>query len=111
MSWYVPPFVFDRGSQFMMFLSLVQQGVATQCLKSFKCSRANAQYWANVLLKFVFPFTGCTTLLTTLLLIRVNVKLGGINVIPDPNLSSSLSDPAKPTIVMGRIVVFHAYRR
>lgn len=60
----------------------VVQGVATQCLKSFKCSRANAQYWANVLLK-------------------VNVKLGGINVIPDPNLSSSLSDPAKPTIVMG----------
>ncbi|KAJ2928490.1 hypothetical protein H1R20_g8598, partial [Candolleomyces eurysporus] len=58
------------------------QGVATQCLKSFKCSRANAQYWANVLLK-------------------VNVKLGGINAIPDPSLSSSLSDPAKPTIVMG----------
>ncbi|KAJ2912725.1 hypothetical protein MD484_g7689, partial [Candolleomyces efflorescens] len=60
----------------------VAQGVATQCLKSFKCSRANAQYWANVLLK-------------------VNVKLGGINAIPDPNLPSSLSDPAKPTIVMG----------
>ncbi|RXW23179.1 hypothetical protein EST38_g2678 [Candolleomyces aberdarensis] len=58
------------------------QGVATQCLKSFKCSRANAQYWANVLLK-------------------VNVKLGGINAIPDPSLSSSLSDPAKPTIIMG----------
>ncbi|TEB08819.1 eukaryotic translation initiation factor 2C [Coprinellus micaceus] len=67
----------------------VTQGVATQCLKSNKCARANAQYWANVLLK-------------------VNVKLGGVNSIPDPALASSLADPAIPTIVMGADVIHPA---
>lgn len=57
-------------------------GVATQCLKSSKCSRAKPQYYANVLLK-------------------VNVKLGGINTIPDPRSVSILTDPMNPTIVMG----------
>ncbi|KAF5311527.1 hypothetical protein D9611_011545 [Ephemerocybe angulata] len=65
------------------------QGVATQCLKSGKCSGARAQYWANVLLK-------------------INVKLGGINSIPDPSLASSLADPAKATVVMGADVIHPA---
>jgi eukaryotic translation initiation factor 2C len=57
----------------------IRFGVATQCLKSHKCSRAKEQYWKNVTLK-------------------VNVKLGGINVVPS---STELSDPANPTIVIG----------
>ncbi|KAK2460730.1 hypothetical protein APHAL10511_007200 [Amanita phalloides] len=64
-------------------------GVATQCLKSNKVFRANMQYWANVLLK-------------------VNVKLGGINLIPDQASVSVLTDPNKPTIVMGADVMHPA---
>jgi len=59
-------------------------GIPTQCLKSFNCRKAKQQYWNNVMLK-------------------VNVKLGGINVIPDPSslAASALLDPENPTIVMG----------
>ncbi|KAF7327058.1 Argonaute-like protein [Mycena kentingensis (nom. inval.)] len=64
----------------------VERGVPTQCLKSQKCSRANAQFWANVALK-------------------VNVKMGGINVITDP---TTLMDPNIPTIVMGADVMHPA---
>jgi hypothetical protein len=32
---------------------------------------------------------------------RINVKLGGINTIPDPSSVSVLTDPHNPTIVMG----------
>ncbi|KAH9483501.1 Protein argonaute-2 [Psilocybe cubensis] len=66
----------------------VTVGVATQCLKFSKCARAKSQYWANVLLK-------------------VNVKLGGINVIPDPGHPSvaAITDPHNPTIVMGADVI------
>jgi len=32
----------------------ISAGVATQCLKSSKCFRAKAQYYANVMLKYVF---------------------------------------------------------
>ncbi|THH15391.1 hypothetical protein EW146_g5073 [Bondarzewia mesenterica] len=32
---------------------------------------------------------------------QINVKLGGINVIPDPRYASILADPSNPTIVMG----------
>lgn len=60
----------------------IKLGVATQCLKSSKCSRAKPQYFANVSLK-------------------VNVKLGGINTIPDPRSVAILTDPHNPTIVMG----------
>lgn len=67
----------------------VTVGVATQCLKASKCGRAKEQYWMNVLLK-------------------VNVKLGGINVIPDPSAVMALSDPANPTIVMGADVIHPA---
>lgn len=60
----------------------IRMGVATQCLKSSKCSRAKPQYFANVCLK-------------------LNVKLGGINLIPDPRSVSALTDPVNPTIIMG----------
>jgi eukaryotic translation initiation factor 2C len=63
-------------------------GIPTQCLKAISCKRARPQYWNNVLLK-------------------VNVKLGGINVIPDPSslAAEALTDPANPTIVMGADVM------
>ncbi|KAF9226544.1 argonaute-like protein [Gyrodon lividus] len=64
-------------------------GVATQCLKSSKCFRAKAQYYANVCLK-------------------MNVKLGGINTIPDPQSVTVLTDPRYPTIVMGADVIHPA---
>jgi len=64
-------------------------GVATQCLKSSKCYRAKPQYYANVCLK-------------------INVKLGGINTIPDPRSVQFLSDQANPTIVLGADVIHPA---
>ncbi|KAI9429439.1 Piwi domain-containing protein [Lactarius psammicola] len=60
----------------------VSHGIATQCMKSSKCFRAKAQYYANITLK-------------------INVKLGGINTIIDPREASFLTDPANPTMVMG----------
>ncbi|KAH9943477.1 argonaute-like protein [Epithele typhae] len=65
------------------------QGVATQCVKSSKSSRAKPQYFANVCLK-------------------INVKLGGINAIPDPRSVSVLTDPHNPTMVMGADVIHPA---
>lgn len=65
-------------------------GVATQCLKSSKCFRAKAQYYANVCLK-------------------INVKLGGINAIPDPKSVKVLSDPQNPTIVMGVFLLHSSF--
>ncbi|KAE9399799.1 argonaute-like protein [Gymnopus androsaceus JB14] len=67
----------------------VTMGVATQCLKSSKCFRAKAQYFANVCLK-------------------INVKLGGINAVPDPKSVQTLADPNNPTIVMGADVIHPA---
>ncbi|KIK94706.1 hypothetical protein PAXRUDRAFT_827744 [Paxillus rubicundulus Ve08.2h10] len=64
-------------------------GVATQCLKSSKCFRAKPQYFANVCLK-------------------MNVKLGGINTIPDPQSVTMLTDPRNPTVVMGADVIHPA---
>jgi eukaryotic translation initiation factor 2C len=64
----------------------VTMGIATQCLLAKKCFRANAQYWANVMLK-------------------INVKLDGINSVPD---LPSLTDPAHPTIIMGADVIHPA---
>jgi len=61
-------------------------GVATQCLKSSWCSPGTPRYYANVCLK-------------------INVKLGGINNIPDPSSVPALSDPLNPTIVMGADVI------
>ncbi|KAF7330092.1 Argonaute-like protein [Mycena kentingensis (nom. inval.)] len=60
----------------------VLKGVPTQCLKPGNVVKANLQFWANVALK-------------------VNVKMGGINVITDPEQVPILSDPRMPTIVLG----------
>ncbi|KAJ8092002.1 hypothetical protein PM082_024238 [Marasmius tenuissimus] len=57
-------------------------GIATQCVKSAKAISAKQNYWACVALK-------------------VNVKLGGTNVVPDPSSVVALMDPNQPTIVMG----------
>jgi hypothetical protein len=73
-------------------------GVATQCLKSSKCFRAKPQYYANVCLKYTSP--SCISFLAHFYL-RINVKLGGINTIPDPSSVSVLTDQHNPTIVMG----------
>ncbi|KIJ56900.1 hypothetical protein M422DRAFT_23034 [Sphaerobolus stellatus SS14] len=62
-------------------------GVATQCMKSNKCSRGTAQYFANICLK-------------------VNVKLDGVNCIPNPSDVRMLSD--HPTMVFGADVVHPA---
>jgi eukaryotic translation initiation factor 2C len=51
-------------------------------MKSSMCFNAKAQYYANITLK-------------------INVKLGGINLIPDPQNASFLADPVNPTMVMG----------
>jgi len=67
----------------------VTMGVATQCLKAFKCKGAKPQYWANVCLK-------------------INPKLGGINTIPEPSSVAVLTDPHNPTIVMGADVIHPA---
>ncbi|KAF8963810.1 argonaute-like protein [Flammula alnicola] len=64
----------------------VTAGVATQCLKAKKCSNAKPQYWANVMLK-------------------VNVKLGGINAIPESTAVEVITDPNNPAIVIGADVI------
>ncbi|KAJ7050401.1 argonaute-like protein [Mycena amicta] len=64
----------------------ILKGVATQCLKSRNCLKANIQFWANVALK-------------------VNGKMGGINVIIDPTQGAILSDPRNPTVVLGADVM------
>ncbi|RDX49272.1 argonaute-like protein [Lentinus brumalis] len=67
----------------------ITQGVATQCLSSTKCSRARPQYYANVCLK-------------------INVKMGGINAVPEARSVPALTDPHNPTIVMGADVIHPA---
>ena len=43
---------------------------------------------------------------STPLFSRINVKLGGINTVPDPASVSILVDPRNPTIVMGMYLAF-----
>ena len=38
---------------------------------------------------------------------RLNVKLGGINLIPDPSSASAIMDPVNPTMVMGMWTSFY----
>ncbi|KAJ7216364.1 argonaute-like protein [Mycena pura] len=64
----------------------ITKGVPTQCMKSRNCTRATVQFWANVALK-------------------VNVKMGGINVITDPSQVPLLSDPHNPIVVLGADVM------
>ncbi|KAI0696653.1 argonaute-like protein [Cerioporus squamosus] len=67
----------------------ITQGVATQCLSSSKCMRARPQYYANVCLK-------------------INVKMGGINAVPEARSVPALTDPHNPTIVIGADVIHPA---
>ncbi|KAI0289730.1 argonaute-like protein [Russula brevipes] len=60
----------------------VTAGIPTQCMKAAKCYPARPQYYANIALK-------------------VNMKLGGTNVVPEPQNIFFLTDPANPTMVMG----------
>ncbi|KAH9992241.1 argonaute-like protein [Russula compacta] len=60
----------------------VSAGIATQCMKASKCFNAGPQYYASLTLK-------------------INVKLGGTNAVPEPKDVSFLTDPTNPTIVMG----------
>ncbi|KXN86194.1 Protein argonaute-3 [Leucoagaricus sp. SymC.cos] len=63
----------------------IAKGVPTQCMQSFKCLKANNQYWNNILLK-------------------INPKLGGINNILDPNDRGS-DFLKEQTIVLGADVM------
>ncbi|KAI0760647.1 Piwi domain-containing protein [Fomes fomentarius] len=63
-----------------------QVGVATQCLQSAKCVRANKQYLRTI----------------------NAVKMGGINTIPDARSVPVLTDPHNPTVVMGADVIHPA---
>lgn len=67
----------------------IKRGIPTQCLKAKKCASAKAQYYANVCLK-------------------VNVKMGGINTIPEASSVTALTDPHHPTVVFGADVVHPA---
>lgn len=64
------------------------------------------QRYAKVSFFFLFPISWIK------LLHRVNVKLGGINAIPDPSslAGEALSDPANPAIVMGKFSSFISFR-
>ncbi|KAF8990338.1 PAZ domain-containing protein [Cyathus striatus] len=63
----------------------VKFGVATQCLRASKCERADTSFYNSVCLK-------------------INVKLGGINVVP-VNVAEFTSESKVPTIVMGADVI------
>ncbi|KAJ7628809.1 argonaute-like protein [Roridomyces roridus] len=68
----------------------ITMGIPTQCLKATNCVHAKENFWFNVALK-------------------VNVKLGGKNVIVDPaNTSGILSEPRTPAIIMGADVTHPA---
>ncbi|KAG8963838.1 hypothetical protein FRC03_002522 [Tulasnella sp. 419] len=65
----------------------IRVGVATQCIQASKCPREpKPQFFANVCLK-------------------INVKLGGINVVPKGPSVEFLNDPNNPTIVVGADVM------
>ena len=68
-------------------------------MKSSKCFRAKPQYYANITLKWAH----CRGPLALLIypLLRLNVKLGGVNAVPEPRDVSFLTDSQNPTMVMG----------
>jgi eukaryotic translation initiation factor 2C len=84
----------------------IKTGVATQCLKSQKVRNAKAQYFANVLLKYVNSHIYVSRKFKRAFS-RVNVKLGGINTVPDAKSAAILTDPANPTVVMGSWLTSH----
>ncbi|KAK0229725.1 argonaute-like protein [Armillaria nabsnona] len=61
-------------------------GIPTQCMLAGKCYSAKPQYFTNVCLK-------------------LNVKLGGINVIPSPESVPALTDVRHPTMIIGADVM------
>ncbi|KAK0184437.1 argonaute-like protein [Armillaria mellea] len=61
-------------------------GIPTQCMLARNCYTAKPQYFANVCLK-------------------LNVKLGGINVIPSPTSVPALTDVRHPTMIIGADVM------
>jgi len=67
----------------------IKRGVATQCMRGFKCKKGNQQYYTNVCLK-------------------VNAKLGGINSVLDPQAQKFLYDPANPAMIIGADVMHPA---
>lgn len=81
----------------------MQMGIATQCLKSSKCRGAKAQYFANVCLKCVLHrlYLSLANRCVDHAVHRINVKMGGINTIPEPRSIPILTDEKVPTIVMG----------
>ncbi|KAJ3805205.1 argonaute-like protein [Lentinula aff. lateritia] len=82
----------DGGSDIwhaVKYFGDIEHGVVTQCLMATKCNRASGQYWANVSLK-------------------VNLKFGGINAVPDGANSTIISDSINPTIIMGADVMHPA---
>ncbi|KAH9062679.1 argonaute-like protein [Lactarius vividus] len=85
----LPKFTATAISDLRASFGDVATGVVTQCMKSSKCFRAKPQYYANITLK-------------------LNVKLGGVNSVPEPRDISFLTDPANPTIVMGAGVIHPA---
>ncbi|EJT97024.1 Piwi-domain-containing protein [Dacryopinax primogenitus] len=68
--------------QTIKYLGDIRWSVPTQCMQANKAIKGNAQYFANIMLK-------------------VNVKLGGVNVIPDRRNVPFLMDPANPSLVLG----------
>ncbi|KZT55699.1 Piwi-domain-containing protein [Calocera cornea HHB12733] len=68
--------------QTVKYLGDIRWGIPTQCMQAAKAIKANAQYFANVMLK-------------------VNVKMGGVNVIPDRRSVPYLMDASNPTLVLG----------
>ncbi|KAI0255719.1 Piwi domain-containing protein [Lactifluus subvellereus] len=70
----------------------VLTGVVTQCMKSSRCFHGNSyyySYYSNISLK-------------------LNVKLGGVNAVPELGDFSFLTDPANPTMVMGAAITHPA---
>jgi hypothetical protein len=61
------------------------------------------QYYANVLLKYVPALHSSNADLVLTTYGRVNVKLGGVNTIPDTKSVPILTDSTNPTIVMGAL--------
>ncbi|KAI5893541.1 Piwi-domain-containing protein [Schizophyllum commune H4-8] len=60
----------------------ILRGIPTQALKSRKCWGAKEQYYSNVCLK-------------------INAKLGGVNVMLEPRSIPTLADPHFPTLLIG----------
>ncbi|KAK0227568.1 hypothetical protein IW262DRAFT_543570 [Armillaria fumosa] len=63
-----------------------KSAVANQCLRVSKCKDARPQYWANVALK-------------------INAKLGGVNIILDPKSAPIISDIRQPAFNRARRIL------